>query len=121
LSDVKKSILPRNLSAAVVCTTVLLYAQHVGYDLLLLTWPCAAFVIAGEPLALRVRPLPLVLAGCYLAICLNWFATWSFTGRYATDGLLWNAAASINTVALLVIWLVSLAAAMRFEAATDPE
>ena len=92
---------------------MLLYVQHVAYDLLLLAWPCVAFVVGGVPRALRARPVPLVLAACYLALSLNWFATWSFTRRYATDGIAWQAAASINTVAVLGIWLIALVAAAR--------
>lgn len=104
--------------AAVVCSTVLLYVQHVGYDLLLLAWPCVAFFAACSPVKLERRPVPLLLAACYLAVIFNWLATWSFTRAVAPQSSWWVFIASINTVAVFGIWLVSIAAAFARRGAT---
>ncbi len=87
----------------VICTGVLLCGHHVGYDFLLLTVPALLLVFDGLPGGARPLARSLFLS-LYAITALNWLATDSFLKALRPTRPVWLFIASLNGVALIVLF-----------------
>lgn len=99
------------LFTSIVCLALLLCGYHLGYDLVLLTWPLAMLLIHGLPNRGRHGWLWWVLVGLFALLAFNWLTTESVLAAWQPTGPLRLAIASLNGVPLVLLfgiylWLI---------------
>jgi hypothetical protein len=99
------------LSTTIICLALLLCGYHLGYDLVLLTWPFAMLLHHGLPYRGRRGVLWWVVVSLFALLALNWVTTESVLAVWQPTGALWLAIASLNGFPLLLLfgiylWLI---------------
>lgn len=96
--------LPDAALAGLLCSAVLISMYHVGYDLLLLTWPCIALV---KDLRASRRAAPMrrwVQGGLLALLAFNYVTTFSVLSALHAEGILFLLVASLNGAALATLF-----------------
>ncbi len=106
------------LTVGVTCTAVLLCGHHVGYDFLLLTVSALTVFFYGVP-ASGDAAVRLLFLGLFAVPALNWLATESVLGALRPGKALWLVIASLNGVALIVLFSGYVWLAARWSLQTD--
>ena len=92
--------------AGLLCCTVLISMYHIGYDLLLLTWPFVALV-KGLRASPRLVPFGRwVQAGLYALLAMNYVTTFSVLSALHAHGALFMVVASLNGAALAALFVL---------------
>ena len=99
---------PDSAVAGLLCCGVLIGMYHIGYDLLLLTWPCLALVkdLRGSPHVLPARRW--VQAGLLGLLAFNYVTTFAVLGALHAEGALFWIVASLNGAALTALFALYL-------------
>jgi hypothetical protein len=106
---------PRPVSDGLACLAVLLCVYHQSYDALLLVLPAVALAASGR----GATPLPTGPVGrtVMLALCavpaLNYLATHTLVGRVGPGRAAWLLIADANGAAILLLFLLWAAMAIR--------
>jgi hypothetical protein len=101
------------LSDAIICMAVLLCVHHLDYDLLLLVFPLVALVYRRVPGLLEARRVRGVTLGLFAVLALNYVSTQSVLDRFARQPATTWLLVSINSVVLLLIFIIYAVAAWR--------
>ena len=101
------------LSDAIICMAVLLCVHHMDYDLLLLVLPLVALVYRRVPGLLEGRRVRGVTLGLFAVLALNYVSTRWVLDRLAVQPVTTWLLVSINSVVLLLIFIIYAVAAWR--------
>ncbi len=93
--------------AAIVCTATLLCVYHQSYDLLLVVWPAVA--LATDRWHVGSRWMRSALLTVLLFPFLNYVATETTVGALGLGSTSWVVAASLNALALAVVFIACVA------------
>ena len=101
-----------DLSIAIICLSIALFASHLGYDLLILAAPLAIVVSRGlpEPASALAR---WVFLGLYAVPGLNWLATDTVLAAWQPSPAVWLLVVSVNGFCVLALFLGYLGLAWR--------
>jgi hypothetical protein len=99
------------LSDAIICMAVLLCVHHLDYDLLLLVFPLLALVYRRVPGLLERRRIRGVTLGLFAVLAVNYVSTQSVLDRFARQPATVWLLVSINSVVLLLIFIIYAVAA----------
>ncbi|HEY7636806.1 MAG TPA: glycosyltransferase family 87 protein [Gemmatimonadales bacterium] len=92
------------LAAGLMCTAILLSIYHIGYDLLLLTWPFVALVWP-EHSGLRTEPaMRWVAIGILAVLAANYATSFALLQAIQPHHLIWLLLASLNGILLLALF-----------------
>jgi hypothetical protein len=105
------------LSEAIICIATLLCVHHLDYDLLLLALPLAALVYRRTPGLLEHAAVRLGTLWLFALMAANYVSTRSVVDRLEPGARGWFALASVNTLALLLIFAIYGLAALRWPSA----
>lgn len=92
------------MSDSIICLAMLLSVYHLPYGLLLLTLPLMALVCRRIPRAAHSSHLRWLLLGLFGVLAANYASTHSVMDQMRTGSAPWLLLASINGMALLVIF-----------------
>jgi hypothetical protein len=88
-----------------MCTAILLSIYHIGYDLLLLTWPFVALVWP-EHSGMRIEPRRRWIAlGILTLLAANYATTFALLGAFQPHQFMWLFLASLNGILLVALFV----------------